>query len=190
MMSPASTHTDYRRWLARLSLPGLVCLLLTGCPLLESGGDLQEWMAQERANTRPRVPPLEPPKAFTPKDYAASTAVSPFDPLKLIGVLRSSTRANDTRLIDAERNRRKEPLEDIPLDVMAMVGSLQKSGAPTALVRVNNLLYQVHLGNYLGQNYGKVTQITETSIQLREIVQDGAGDWVERSSTLNLKEEG
>jgi len=184
----ATAHS--RRWLTRLSCPALACLLLTGCPLLGEGDNLQAWMAQERANTRPRVSPLEPPKPFTPKDYAAATSVSPFDPLKLIGVLRSSTRASDTRLIDAERNRRKEPLEAIPLDSMAMVGSLQKSGAPTALVRVNDLLYQVHLGNYLGQNYGKVTQITETSIQLREIVQDGAGDWVERSSTLHLKEEG
>jgi len=187
----ATAHS--RRWLARLSCPALACLLLTGCPLLGEGDNSKitaRSALQSSAGTRPRVPALEPPKAFAPKDYAASTAVSPFDPLKLIGVLRSSTRANDTRLIDAERNRRKEPLEDIPLDGMAMVGSLQKSGAPTALVRVNDLLYQVHLGNYLGQNYGKVTQITETSIQLREIVQDGAGDWVERSSTLHLKEEG
>src|SRR5256885_5441500 len=73
-------------------------------------------------------------------------------------------------------------------DLMTMVGSLDKKGVPTALVRVGTLLYQVRAGNYLGQNYGKVTRITETSIQLREIVQDGSGDWIERNSTLELQE--
>ena len=69
-----------------------------------------------------------------------------------------------------------------------MVGSLDKKGVPTALLRVGTLLYQVRVGNYLGQNYGKITKITENSIQLREIVQDGGGDWIERTSTLELQE--
>ncbi|MNV66463.1 Pilus assembly protein, PilP [compost metagenome] len=84
--------------------------------------------------------------------------------------------------------RRKEPLESYPLDVMAMVGSLDKKGAPTALLKVDNLLYQVRLGNYIGQNYGKITRINENSIQLREIVQDATGDWIERAATLDLLE--
>ena len=71
---------------------------------------------------------------------------------------------------------------------MTMVGSLDKKGVPTALLRVGTLLYQVRVGNYLGQNYGKITKITENSIQLREIVQDGGGDWIERTSTLELQE--
>jgi len=184
------TTTARSRWQALLPLLGLTSLLLTGCPLMDGDNDdLQAWMMQERANARPRVQPLAAPKTFVPKDYAVSSTIHPFDSLKLISVLRSATRSNDTRLIDAELNRRKEPLESIPLDSIAMVGSLDKSGTPTALVKVDNLLYQIHLGNYLGPNYGKVTNITETSIQLREIVQDSSGDWVERSSTLNLKEE-
>ena len=69
-----------------------------------------------------------------------------------------------------------------------MVGSLNKSGAPTALVKVDNLIYQVKVGDYLGQNYGKVIRITESSIQLREIAQDATGDWMERSASLDLQE--
>lgn len=71
---------------------------------------------------------------------------------------------------------------------MSMVGSLNKTGTPTALLKVDNLLYQVRVGNYLGQNYGRITQITETAIQLREIVQDATGDWIERQTTLDLQE--
>ncbi len=69
-----------------------------------------------------------------------------------------------------------------------MVGSLIKAGQPVALVRVDNLLYQVHVGNYLGQNYGRITKVTETGITLREIVQDAAGEWIERTATLQLQE--
>ena len=69
-----------------------------------------------------------------------------------------------------------------------MVGSVTKQGQPFALLRVDNLLYQVKVGDYLGQNYGRITKITETEIALREIVQDAAGEWIERTSTLQLQE--
>ena len=84
--------------------------------------------------------------------------------------------------------RRKEPLEAFPLDAMSMVGSVVKDGKPIALVRVDNLLYQVRAGSYLGQSYGKVTKITETELSLREIVQDAAGEWIERPAALQLQE--
>jgi type IV pilus assembly protein PilP len=71
---------------------------------------------------------------------------------------------------------------------MSMVGSLVKSGQPVALVKVDNLLYQVRPGNYLGQNYGRVTKIAETEITLREIVQDAVGEWIERPAALQLQE--
>ena len=91
-------------------------------------------------------------------------------------------------LLAAELNRRKEPLEAYPLDSMSMVGSVIKSGRAYALLRVDNLLYQVKAGDYLGQNYGKITKITETDISLREIVQDAAGEWIERNGALQLQE--
>ena len=90
----------------------------------------------------------------------------------------------------AEINRRKEPLESYPLDTMSMVGSLTREGRRYALLRVDNLLYQVKAGDYLGQNFGRITKISETEITLREVVQDAAGEWIERTSTLQLQEKG
>ena len=69
-----------------------------------------------------------------------------------------------------------------------MVGSLNRNGQPVALVTVDKLLYQVRVGNYLGQNYGRITRISETELGLREIVQDAAGEWIERVATLQLQE--
>lgn len=164
---------------------------LTGCTSSEED-QLREWMAQERANAKPHVTPLEEPKPFKPQAYTGAEGMDPFNPLKLIQVLRKESAQSNisTALLTPELNRRKEPLEAEPLDAMSMVGSLDKKSVPTALVRVGSLLYQVRVGNYLGQNYGKITRITENSIQLREIVQDGGGDWIERTSTLELQEVG
>ena len=178
------SHTLRTGWLLLAST-----LALTACSASDED-ELRSWMAQERVNARPRITPLEEPKAFSPQAYLGGDGMDPFSLLKLTQVWRRETQqANaNTSLISAELNRRKEPLESEPLDSMTMVGSLDKKGMPTALVKVGALLYQVRVGNYLGQNYGKVTRITETSIQLREIVQDGSGDWIEKTSTLELQE--
>jgi type IV pilus assembly protein PilP len=71
---------------------------------------------------------------------------------------------------------------------MSMVGSLNKQGQPVALIQVDKLLYQVRPGNYLGQNYGRITKVGENEVVLRELVQDAAGEWVERVATLQLQE--
>jgi type IV pilus assembly protein PilP len=96
--------------------------------------------------------------------------------------------ASNGALVAPELARRKEPLEAFPLDTMSLVGSIVKVGQPVALVKVDNLLYQVKPGNYLGQNYGKVTKISETEVTLREIVQDAVGEWIERVVSLQLQE--
>jgi type IV pilus assembly protein PilP len=147
-------------------------------------------MGDQKANAKSRVTPLSEPKKFMPEAYSVEASLDPFNQSKLTLALRreSNQVASNASLIAPEMARRKEPLEGFPLDVMAMVGSLNKTGSPAALLRVDNLIYQVRLGNYLGQNYGKVVKITETQIQLREIVQDATGDWTERISSLDLQE--
>lgn len=153
-------------------------------------GELKVWMAEQRASTKPSVQPLTEPKKFFPEAYSQEGAIEPFNQAKLTLALKrdSSQVASNVALIAPEMARRKEPLEAFPLDSMIMVGSLNKSGTQTALIKVDNLIYQVRVGNYLGQNYGKVTQITENLIQLREIAQDATGDWIERSASLDLQE--
>ena len=76
----------------------------------------------------------------------------------------------------------------MPLDSMKMVGSLNRAGQLVAIVKVDNLLYQVKRGNYLGPNYGRITKVSETEVVMREIVQDAAGEWIERAATLQLQE--
>ncbi|MBD9393468.1 MULTISPECIES: pilus assembly protein PilP [unclassified Acidovorax] len=167
----------------------LISAALCGCG---SSGDeeLQQWMTDLRATTKPHVTPLTEPKQFLPQMYAMDSGVEPFNPIKLTQALRkeSTQSASNAALIAPEMARRKEPLEAYPLDVMAMVGSLDKKGMPTALLRVDKLIYQVRVGSYIGQNYGKIIKITENSIQLREIVQDATGDWIERTALLDLQE--
>ena len=170
------------------------CLVLAALPLLgcsPSGeDDLRQWMDNERAQTKSRVTPLTEPKQFQPALYSAENGTEPFNPVKLTQALRrdSAQVASNAALIAPEMARRKEPLEAFPLDTMSMVGSLNKVGHPTALLTVDKLLYQVQVGAYLGQNYGRITEITETGIQLREIVQDATGDWIERNASLALQE--
>jgi type IV pilus assembly protein PilP len=144
-------------------------------------------MEQQRREVKPNVQPLTPPKRFDPQPYTGLTAVEPFSTQKLSVALRQEARQPNS-LLSAELSRRKEPLEAFPLDAMTMVGSVNRQGRPFALLRVDKLLYQVKVGDYLGQNYGRITQIDETQLVLREIVQDAAGEWIERTTNLQLQE--
>ncbi len=172
------------RWRGLMAI-GAVSLVVTGCSGEQQ--DLTQWMDQQRQEVKPSVEPLTAPKKFSPESYVALNDVEPFSSQKLTVALKQESRQPNS-LLSAELNRRKEPLEAYPLDSMSMVGSVQKAGSPYALLRVDNLLYQVKQGDYLGQNYGKITKISETDVALREIVQDAAGEWIERSVSLQLQE--
>ena len=168
-----------------LLLGALSTLILVGCT--GSQDELSQWMEQQQREVKPNVSPLSAPKKFNPQAYLAANGVEPFSPQKLTVAIKQEARQVSS-LLAGEINRRKEPLEAFPVDSMSMVGSVTKQGRPQALLRVDNLLYQVKVGDYLGQNYGQIKQITETSISYREIVQDAAGEWIERMSSLQLQE--
>jgi type IV pilus assembly protein PilP len=166
-------------------LAAVGAIALAGCAGEQQ--ELSQWMDQQKREVKPDVQPLTPPKKFNPQAYSSIAGVEPFSNQKLTVALKQEARQPNS-LLAAEINRRKEPLEAYPLDGMTMVGSVTKSGRPYALLRVDNLLYQVKTGDYLGQNYGKITKISETDVALREIVQDAAGEWIERTSALQLQE--
>lgn len=167
----------------------LAALALVGCSG-EPDGDLQDWVQAERTSAKPRITPLTEPKQFVPQEYKVGQGGDPFSLNKLTQALRRESARNvaGTSLIAPEHSRRKEELEAFPLDTMTMMGSLDRQGKKTALLRVEKLLYQVRAGQYLGQNYGRIVQVTENSIQLRELIQDASGDWVEKMTTLDLQE--
>lgn len=164
-------------------------LVLWGCGA-SSEDDIRRWITEERNQARPKVAPILAPKQFQPEPYTNAAAIEPFSNLKLTQALKrdSNQVAANGALVAPELARRKEPLEAFPIDSMSLVGSIIKAGQPVGLVKVDNLLYQVKMGNYLGHNYGRVTKINETQIVLREIVQDAVGEWVERVATLQLQE--
>ena len=181
-MKPVHRHAGR---VAALTL--VAAALVAGCGAEHE--ELAQWMEQQKREVKPSVTPLAAPKKFNPQPYASAQAVEPFSQQKLSVALKQEARQPNS-LLAAELNRRREPLEAFPLDAMSMVGSVNRQGSPYGLLRVDSLLYQVKVGDYLGQNYGRITRIAETQIALREIVQDAAGEWIERPATLQLQERG
>lgn len=179
-----------RRARAPHSRPAWPLLLALGLALAGCGdSDVQEvrqWMAQVKAQARVVVPPLSEPKTFIPFAYAAKDEVDPFSPNKLLAELAKASKSNGAFKPDLER--RKEVLESYPLDTIKMVGTLQKAGVVYALLQIDRAVHQVRAGQYLGQNFGRISSVTEEAVSIKEIVQDAGGDWVERMSKLELQD--
>jgi type IV pilus assembly protein PilP len=162
-------------------------LFLAAC----SGGeyqDLKEELKKLTADLRGRVDPLPVVKPYEPVPYTAFDLPDPFGSAKIELVTRTATSSSSG--IKPDLNRPKEPLEVFPLESVKMVGVLQQGKQMFALVRAEASVYRVKVGNYMGQNFGLITGITDTQVQLRELVQDASGDWAERTSTLQLQEAG
>jgi type IV pilus assembly protein PilP len=164
----------------------LALTLLAGCA--NENEELSVWMEQQRQAVKPNAQPLVPPKKFDPQPYRNAQAPDPFSTQKLTVALKQEERAPNSMMAN-ELKRRKEPLEAFPLDGMTMVGSLDRKGRRFALLKVDKLLYQVKVGDHIGQNFGRITKIDETQIVLREVVQDAVGEWIERPASLQLQEQ-
>jgi type IV pilus assembly protein PilP len=174
----------------KLFVPMLVPPFLLGGCVFSNDSDLQSWMAEQKATVRPSVVSIPEPKKFVPVAYEANLQLDPFSNQRLTQALKQAGKnnASNAALVAPELSRRKQALEAYPLDTMSMTGSINKSGQMVALIKVEKLVYQVKVGDYLGQNFGKITKISETGLQLREIVQDAGGDWTERAAQLELQE--
>jgi type IV pilus assembly protein PilP len=170
----------------RLLAPLLAALLLSACGDSDVK-EVRDWMAQVKKDTKVAVTPLTEPKTFVSFAYTAKDAVDPFDPNKLLAEL-ARVAAKSNNPFKPDMDRRKELLENYPLDTFAMVGVMQKGGSNYALLQMGRSVYQVMVGQHIGQNFGLVTGVTETSVNIREVVQDAGGEWVERMSKLELQE--
>ncbi|MDB5906132.1 MAG: pilus assembly protein PilP [Massilia sp.] len=170
----------------RMGALALAAVLLAGC----SDRDVKEvrdWMGQVKKDTKIRVVPLAEPKTFIPFAYTARDAVDPFSQNKLLAELARAAEKSDNPN-KPDMTRRRELLETYPLDTFVMVGVLQKGGINYALLQLDRAVHQVKVGQRIGQNYGLVTGVTENTINIREVVQDAGGEWVERMSKLELQE--
>jgi type IV pilus assembly protein PilP len=168
----------------RILIPIVACLGLAACSG-EQYSDLRQFVKESENLPHGRIPPLPDVKPYEPFTYDAYSLLDPFKPRKIEPSKNSAVGGKQPDL-----NRRKEPLEAYPLENLRMVGTLQQNKATYALVKSpDNNLFRVKAGNYLGQNFGLITEISESTITLKEIVQDSGGEWTDRISTLTLAED-
>jgi len=165
----------------RLVLPIAAAMLAAGCS--SKMDDLRRFVRDSDKSVPRSVEPLPSVKPFEPFAYEGFDLPDPFKPRKL-----AAPKEGPGTGVAPDLNRRKEPLEAFPLDQLKMVGTLQQGKDTYALVRADKTLYRVKKGNYMGQNFGVITSIDEGGIKLKELVQDGTGEWVERASALQLVE--
>ncbi len=153
----------------------------------EQYGDLKQELATLTKDLRGKVDPLPQVKPYEPVPYKAFDEVDPFKPGRIDVVASGAVMAN-AKGTRPDVNRPKEPLEAFPLETLRMVGTLSQDKETFGLVRAGPNLFRVKKGNYMGLNFGVITGIDENEIKLKELVQDGGGDWVERVSSLQLVE--
>ena len=171
----------------RLATLTLVPLLLAACGN-SNEQEVQQWMVKTRQETRPSIPKLKEPKDFIPFSYDKKNEIDPFNPGKLQSALNKLNPGRGNG-IKPDLDRRREALEAVPMDVIKMVGTITKGGVHYALVEVDGKgVSQVRAGNYIGQNYGLITKVSDEAIEVKEIYLDAGGDWAERIQNLELQE--
>jgi type IV pilus assembly protein PilP len=153
----------------------------------EEQGELKAELNALTKDVRGRVDPLPQVRPYEPVPYTAESQIDPFRPER-IDVAKTGIAGGGGSKLAPDPNRPKEPLEAFPLESIQMLGTITQQKDTFALVKAGPNLYRVKKGNYMGQNFGVITDIDEAQISLKELVQDAAGDWVERSSALQLVE--
>jgi len=163
-------------------LLAVLAMTLAGCG--RGTGDLERYVTEVKSRPGPPLDPLPVMQQFETFEYAAQSLRDPFsNPSED----RQSGTGSGPR---PDPDRRKEALEAFPLDSLDMVGTLGGSGALTGLIMdPDSVIHRVQLGNYLGQNDGRIMAIHEDRIELVELVSDGAGGWIERDATVALDDE-
>jgi type IV pilus assembly protein PilP len=162
------------------------CLTIGAVLLLAACSNNMDELKQEVAEIKARpgdriepIPEIRPYEAFT---YDAGNERSPFLPT-------AASKANLASSARPDIKRPREFLEQFSLDTLQMVGTLQIQGKMYALLQgKDGLVHRVTVGNYVGQNDGRITSITNTKVSVTELVADGVGGYVERPAALSLKE--
>lgn len=161
-------------------------LFLAAC----NGGehqDLKEELKNLTKDMRGRIEPLPVVKPYEPVPYQALNLPDPFGSAKIELAIAAAAKSKGGANAPNPA-RPKEPLEAYPLESLKMVGTLSQRGVTYALVRADSSVHRVKAGNYLGQNFGIITGITDSQISLKELVQDASGDWTERKIALQMVE--
>ncbi len=170
----------------RMPLLGLlvIAVVISGCAQ-DNISDLHAYVQQVKSRKTGRIDPLPEIQVYETHSYSAADLRSPF--------VESVSREEEQQEVAAadgispDFDRPRELLEEYPLDSLRMVGTLEQSQKVWAIVAANDgTIHRVVSGNYLGQNHGKILSISESSIDLVEIVPDGQGGWQEREAAIAL----
>ncbi len=174
------------KYLAAVRIAAIAGTVLLGACSGEEQSELRQELAGMTKDLRGRVDPLPQVRSFEPVPYKGESMVDPFVPGRIV-VTQASTGGGGGGGVQPDLNRPKEPLEAFPMESIQMVGTLSQNKDVFALVRAGANLFRVKKGNYLGPNFGVITGIDEGQISVKEVVQDSGGDWVERSTSLQMQ---
>lgn len=170
-----------QRLVIRLSLLLLV-VFIAGCGS-DHLDDLRTFVENAHKDRKPRIEPLPEVKTYESFAYAAMEGVDPFAQFNLKP--RGTATAGGP---SPDLHRRKEPLEDYPLDSLKMVGTLSKGSENWAIIQApDGTVHRAQTGNHMGQNFGKVLRIREEKVELVELVQDPLGEWIERKASISIE---
>lgn len=164
--------------------PAYLLLILASLGLSACSGsgmeDLKSFVSDSGEGLRGKIEPLPEIKPYESFAYNAFDLPDPFKPRKLLP-------SKGGGGLQPDLNRPKEKLEEFPLENLKMVGTLNQNNITYGLVKTSDgSLYRVKIGNYMGQNFGIITKITETELVMTEIVQDSTGNWTERNTSISL----
>ena len=152
--------------------------------------DLKQWMADNTKDMKGGVPKLPEVKPYEPVPYDVDAMLDPFKPGKIEPESKSKQGAGKGGAFQPDfdaRELRNSLLEKYPVESLKMIGFLNVNNTPMAVIQVEDKVKQVKLGDYIGLDFGMVTKVSDKEIELRELIQDSAGDWSERKSSLYLQ---
>ena len=172
----------------KISLCLVACCVFAGCGGDEHA-DLRQWMADSTKDLRGGIPKLPEVKPYEPVPYEAEGQLDPFKTAKIEpeSKYKNAGKGGAFQPDFEARELRNSLLEKYPLESLKMIGYLNVNRQPIAVVQVQDKVKQVKVGDYMGLDFGMVTKISETEVQLRELIEDSAGDWSERKSSLYLQ---
>lgn len=184
MNGVATDAAVVRGW--RWGIVAVVVTALTACGLSDEA-EIRQWMADQRKTIHPVMQKVAEPTPFTPYSYDPHGRVDPFNPQKILMTMTQERIRGVASGLRPDLSRRREPLEAYALDQIRMVGMMREGKDNVALLEANGTVHLAHVGNYIGQNFGRITRISETEVDLRELYQDAAGEWEERPQKLELQ---
>ena len=164
----------------------LVLGLLTGCSGGDPFGDIRVFMKDVEKKPAGAIAPLPEFEAYQAFTYGAANQRSPFEPPVIVAPKTAEQKRNIG--VKPPKNHVKQYLERFSLSSLAMVGTLQKDNSTFALIEDSNGgVHRVQVGDYMGDQWGQIESIEDARIDITEIVADGAGGWLRRPRTNELR---